>query len=223
MCVAQRYVVVEGLIGVGKTTLCRVLQDAHGAELVLEPHADNPFLEAFYKDPPRYALPVQMYFLLTRWRQLDKVRQLGLFSPWVVSDYAFEKDRLFAEKTLSPDELELYDRFAASLGAHIPTPDLVIMLTAPIPVLLDRIRQRGIAGEERITKHYLSDLAARYDAHWSAWTRCPVLHIDNTSLDYASDPSARAEVLARIDAAFHRTAAPPPDAGSWLFPPPARA
>jgi deoxyadenosine/deoxycytidine kinase len=201
----QRFVVIEGLIGVGKTTLCRLLRDRREAELVLEPHEDNPFLEPFYKEPDRYALPVQMYFLLTRWRQLDKIRQLSLFHPWVVSDYLFEKDRIFAEKTLGGTELDLYGRFASQLGKEIPTPDLVIALEAPIDVLMSRIRRRGIAGEERITRGYLEDLAARYDDLWSGWNACPVLHIDNTTLDYESDPAAQELVLARIDAALNGT------------------
>ncbi|HMV67053.1 MAG TPA: deoxynucleoside kinase [Myxococcota bacterium] len=198
----QRYLVIEGLIGVGKTTLARVLQEERGAELVLEPHENNPFLEPFYRDPQRYALPVQMYFLLTRWRQIDRIRQVSLFEPWVVSDYTFEKDRLFAEKTLSPEELALYDRFAQSLGERVPTPDLVVVLHAPIPVLLDRIRQRGVAGEDRINRAYLEDLHERYERQWARWDRCPLLYVDNVSLDYGRDPVARAEILRRIDEAI---------------------
>ena len=200
----RRYIVIEGLIGVGKTSLCRILQEAHSAELVLEPHEDNPFLEAFYRDPARYALPVQMYFLLTRWKQIDRIRQLGLFHEWVVSDYLFEKDRLFAEKTLSPDELDLYDRFAQSLGRDMPTPDLVVVLDAPTPVLLRRIRERGIAGEDRIQSKYLDDLRERYEAQWSRWTRSPILRVDNDALDYTRDPSARDEILQRVAQALER-------------------
>jgi deoxyadenosine/deoxycytidine kinase len=198
----RRFVVIEGLIGVGKTTLCRLLQERRDAELVLEPHEDNPFLEPFYLEPKRYALPVQMYFLLTRWRQLDRIRQLSLFNPWVVSDYLYEKDRIFAEKTLHGEELELYGRFASQLGKEIPTPDLVVALRAPLPVLMERINRRGIAGEDRITQAYLEDLAGRYDDLWSNWSACPVLHIDNSELQYHSDPAAKADVLARIDAAL---------------------
>lgn len=199
----RRYVVIEGLIGAGKTTLCRLLERERDAQLVLEPHEDNPFLEAFYNDPTRYALPVQMYFQLTRWRQLDKIRQLSFFHEWVVSDYCFEKDRLFAVKTLADEELELYDRFAMTLGKEIPTPDLIIALEAPIPVLLERIRNRGVAGEERINKGYLEDLKERYDDLWANWTRCPVLYIDNASLNYEADPSAQVEVMRRIDDALN--------------------
>ncbi len=198
----RRFLVIEGLIGVGKTTLCRLLESERAAQLVLEPHEDNPFLEPFYREPRRYALPVQMYFLLTRWRQLDRIRQLSLFHDWVVSDYTFDKDRLFAEKTLDGDELELYDRFADNLRRDIPTPDLVVMLESPLDVLLQRIRDRGIAGEDQIDRQYLTDLAERYDRLWSTWKRCPVLRVDNSQLNYQSDPEARIEVLARIDRAL---------------------
>src|SRR5690349_7004431 len=111
-----RYVVVEGLIGVGKTTLCHLLERYRGATLILEPAATNPFLEPFYADPERYAFPVQMFYLINRWRQQSRIRQGDLFTELVVSDYLFEKDRLFAAKTLSAEELTLYDRFAAALG-----------------------------------------------------------------------------------------------------------
>lgn len=198
----RRFIVIEGLIGVGKTTLCRLLEQKHSAELFLEPHADNPFLEPFYNDQKRYALPVQMYYLLTRFKQQDSIRQMSLFHEWIVSDYLFQKDRLFAEKTLAPDELELYDRFVGTLGPVIPTPDLVIHLSSPIDALLARIRKRGVAGEEHITRAYLEDLKARYDAMFSNWTACPVLHIDNSALEYHADPAAQKQVLALIEEAL---------------------
>lgn len=198
----RRFVVVEGVIGTGKTTLCRVLERARGAEVVLEPHEDNPFLESFYKDPERYALPVQMYFLLTRFRQQDRVRQMSLFHPWIVADYVFQKDRLFAEKTLSEEEFPVYERVAQALGAQVPKPDLIVWLDAPTKVLLERIRQRGVKGEERIERAYLDDLRRRYERLWADWTACPILSIDTGDLDYARDGSAAAEVVARIDAAL---------------------
>lgn len=197
-----RFVVIEGLIGSGKTTLARLLERERGAELVLEPHEDNPFLASFYKDPDRYALPVQLYFLLTRYRQMDRLRQPSLFHPLLVSDYLFDKDRLFAEKTLPPGEMELYDRFAGPLGKEVPVPDLVIYVAAPVSVLLKRIKRRGIAGEDRITQGYLDDLAERYDRLFARWSRCPVLRLDSVAHDYASDPAAQAAVLARIDEAL---------------------
>ncbi|MCB9665166.1 MAG: deoxynucleoside kinase [Alphaproteobacteria bacterium] len=209
----RRFVAVEGLIGVGKTTLCRLLARERGAELLLEPHADNPFLEPFYREPARYALPVQLTFLLARYHHQDRVRQLSLFQPWVVSDYVFDKDRLFAEKTLGAEDLEVYHRVASTLAVHVPTPDLVVVLDAPVPVLLQRIAQRGIAGEERIDAAYLEDLAERYRVLWDGWARSPVLHVDTTRLDLVSSPAAQQLVLEMIDASLARAGdeAAPPD------------
>jgi deoxyadenosine/deoxycytidine kinase len=203
-----RFVVVEGLIGSGKTTLARLLERERGAELVLEPHEDNPFLASFYRDPDRYALPVQLYFLLTRYRQMDRLRQPSLFHPLLVSDYLFEKDRVFAEKTLPSHELELYDRFAGPLGAESPQPDLVVWVRAPVPVLLKRIRKRGVAGEDRITAAYLEDLAERYEVLFGRWSRSPVLYLDSVAFDYQGDAAAQAEVLRQIDEALAAGGAP---------------
>lgn len=196
------YVVVEGLIGVGKTSLCRLLADAWGARLILEPSETNPFLGPFYEDPVRYAFPVQMYYLMTRWRQQDHIRQQDLFHGSIVSDYVFEKDRLFAEKTLESVELDLYHRFAGALGEQTPSPDLVVYLTAPIPVLLERIAQRQALGENRITAEYLEDLSERYERLLAGWTRSPVLRLDNRALDYVADPRARQIVVQRVEGAL---------------------
>ncbi|MGC6491868.1 MAG: deoxynucleoside kinase [Myxococcota bacterium] len=198
----HRFVVIEGLIGVGKTTLCRLLHRRRQASLILEPHEDNPFLESFYENPERYAMPVQMYYLLTRWRQQERIRQISMFEPWVVSDYLFVKDRIFAEMTLSEEELGLYDQFSAMLGRSVPTPDLVIALDAPTDVLLSRIKRRNMPGEHHITRDYLDDLRSRYHKLWSRWSDCPVLHVDNQQLDYSGSVVAQDEILRRIDVAL---------------------
>ena len=198
----RRFVVVEGLIGVGKTSLCRLLQQAWSARLVLEPAVDNPFLEPFYADPGRYALPVQLFYLMNRWRQQTTIRQEDLFSDVVVSDYLFAKDRLFAEKTLGDEEMDMYERFAGILGEQAPVPDLVVWLQAPVPTLLERIARRRAPGEEAITAEYLEDLETRYQRLFERWTACPVLRFDNTATNYVDDPDARTEALARIEAAL---------------------
>jgi len=204
----RRFVVVEGLIGVGKTSLCRVLHDAWGARLVLEPAETNPFLGPFYEDPGRYALPVQLFYLMNRWRQQSAIRQEELFAEVVVSDYLFEKDRLFAEKTLSDEELEIYERFTGVLDAVAPAPDLVVYLDAPTKVLLKRIARRGAPGETHITAAYLDDLRARYERLWKRWTRSPLLRIDNRDMDYVDDPEGRVAVLSRIEAALREATDP---------------
>jgi deoxyguanosine kinase len=200
----RRFVVVEGLIGVGKTSLCRLLEKEWGARLVLEPAATNPFLGPYYEDPARYAFPVQMFYLYQRWRQQQDIRQEDLFAEVIVSDYLFEKDRMFAEKTLKDDELLLYDEFRKALGEVAPVPDLVVYLHAPLDVLMGRIAERGAPGEEHIVPEYLEDLAERYERLWSRWNASPLLRIDNTEMDYRRDPAAAAAVLGRIESALER-------------------
>jgi deoxyguanosine kinase len=197
-----RYVVVEGLIGVGKTTMCRLLEQERGAVLFLEPAATNPFLEPFYADPGRYAFPVQMFYLYNRWRQQVRIRQGDLFSGLVVSDYLWEKDRLFATKTLGREELELYDRFAGVLAEQAPRPDLVVYLEAPLDVVMARIERRRAPGEAAIDEAYLRDLAERYDKLLSTWDKCPVLRLDNRDMNYADEPGAQSALLTTIDQAL---------------------
>jgi deoxyadenosine/deoxycytidine kinase len=215
------FVVIEGLIGVGKTSLCRALEAEHGARLVLEPAETNPFLELFYGDPARYALPVQLTYLLQRWRQQDRIRQGDLFGPFVVSDYCFAKDRLFAEKTLAPDELGVYEQVERSLGARAPTPDLLVYLEAPLRVIQERILRRNAPGERAITAAYLEDLAARYETLLARWRTSPVLRIDNAALDVIGDDAARTEIFDRIGRALAGARADreaPYDAQPSLFP-----
>lgn len=198
----RHYIAVEGLIGAGKTTLCRLLRDQWGARLILEPADHNPFLEPYYDEPERFAFPVQMFYLVTRWHQQDQVRQEDMFSGVVVADYVFKKDRMFAEKTLDDRELMLYDRFAGVLGGLAPKPDLLIYLEAPLDVLMGRIEKRGMPGEHQITRQYLDDLAARYEVLLAEWSECPLLRINNQDLDYSDDPASQKAILERIERAL---------------------
>ncbi|MEZ4322417.1 MAG: deoxynucleoside kinase [Myxococcota bacterium] len=204
----RQFIVVEGLIGVGKTSLCKLLAETWNGRLVLEPSETNPFLEPFYEDPDRFGFPVQMYYLVTRWKQQAAIRQEDLFTQSVVSDYLFEKDRLFAEKTLSSMELELYDRFAAALGEKAPTPDLLIFLDAPIETIMKRIAQRNAPGEHRIKAAYLVDLRERYKRLLADWHACPVLYLDNRDMNYLTDPGVRQVLLGKIRAALSGEAPP---------------
>ncbi len=198
----RRYIVIEGCIGVGKSTLCRLIRDRWGAHLVMEPDSINPFLELYYQDPERFAFPVQMFYLITRWRQQQGIRQLDLFQDLVVSDYIWAKDRLFAEKTLPDKELDLYDHFATALGESAPVPDLLVYLHAPMDVLMARIDKRGAPGEERIQEDYLRDLIGRYEGLLADWDICPVLRIDNQDMDYTRSPEDQERVLALIQQAL---------------------
>jgi deoxyguanosine kinase len=142
---SQRYIVVEGPIGVGKTSLARRLAETLEAELVLEQDAQNPFLERFYKNPKAGALPAQLFFLFQRAQQLGTLKQQDLFAPRRVADYLFEKDRLFASLTLDSAEMALYEQVASRLAVDPPRPDLVVYLQAPVETLLARISKRAIA------------------------------------------------------------------------------
>jgi deoxyadenosine/deoxycytidine kinase len=199
----RQFIVVEGLIGVGKTSLCKLLASEWDGRLVLEPSETNPFLEPFYEDPERFGLPVQMYYLVTRWKQQAAIRQEELFSKLVVSDYLWEKDRLFAEKTLEGIELELYEQFARALGQRAPRPDLLIFLDAPTDVILKRIAQRSAPGEHLIRAPYLIDLRERYKRLLADWDACPILKLDNADMDYLSNPTVRRDLLARIASALN--------------------
>lgn len=152
------HIVVEGPIGVGKTTLAKRLADSLQAELILERPEQNPFLERYYRDPVNAALPAQLYFLLERARTAQALRQGDMFAPRRVVDFLLDKDRLFAQLTLNDDELRLYEQIYASLTLDAPAPDLVIYLQAPVDVLLERIAKRGIAYEQAIGRAYLSRL-----------------------------------------------------------------
>ncbi|NUN13564.1 MAG: deoxynucleoside kinase [Myxococcales bacterium] len=180
----SRFIVIEGLIGVGKTSLCRLLQSQWNARLVLEPVEHNPFLAQFYDDRPRYAFPTQMFYLATRFSQQQELRQNELFHPLVVSDYLFEKDRLFAEETLTGDELALYDRFANLLGESATHPDFILFLESEISTILSRIRKRSIASEQVIEAGYLESLRERYYALWDRYNHAPIYVLDTTYIDY---------------------------------------
>lgn len=194
----SRLVVIEGLIGVGKTTLCRILQREWGARLVLEPADDNPFLARFYEDPARFALPAQMFYLATRYAQQQQLRQGDLFTPLTIADYLYEKDRLFAEMTLQGDELDLYRRFAGLLPEPPPRPDFVLFLDADTEVIRSRIAKRGIPAEQIIPAAYLNELRSRYLALWERYTAAPVYVLRTDSIDYVNDPSHRAAVLGMV-------------------------
>lgn len=194
----SRYIVIEGLIGVGKTSLCRLLEREMDARLVLEPVEDNPFLAAFYADQERFAFPTQMFYFATRYAQQMDLHQPELFKRLIVSDYLYAKDRLFAELTLSEAELQLYDRFASLLSGSITTPDFVLFLDAPTRVIQQRIQRRAIESEQRIPASYLEALRQRYYALWDRYDRSPVYVLDTTQIDYISDPAGKAWILDMI-------------------------
>ena len=185
---SHRFVVVEGPIGVGKTTLARRLAENFGAELVLEQAESNPFLERFYRDPVGAALPAQLHFLFQRTQQLAALRQEDMFAPVRVADYLLDKDRLFARVTLDEAEFALYEQVYARLVIDPPKPDLVIYLQAPVDVLQQRIARRGVQVEKLIERAYLEKLNEAYARFFHDYDAAPLLIVNAATLDpVASD------------------------------------
>lgn len=181
------FIVIEGPIGVGKTTLANKLATSFGSDLLLEGADENPFLEKFYDDPKAAALPTQLFFLLQRARQLKSMKQEDMFNPVRVADFLIEKDRLFAELTLDADELDLYEQVYASLTIDIPRPDLVVYLQAPVEVLLERIQKRGLKHERFIEAAYLQRLCDSYIQFFYQYNNAPLLIVNAADIDFASN------------------------------------
>lgn len=177
------YVVVEGPIGVGKTTLARRLAKSFGSELLLEGADENPFLERFYRNRRRGALPTQLFFLFQRARQMESFQQADMFQPVRVSDFLMEKDRLFAELTLDEHEFRLYDQVYGHVVSDVPVPDLVIYLQAPVDVLLGRIARRGINYEQKIDAKYLRQLSDAYARFFHHYEAAPLLIVNAAGID----------------------------------------
>ncbi len=181
------FIVVEGPIGVGKTTLANKLASSFGSDLLLEGANENPFLERFYDDPKAAALPTQLFFLLQRTRQLTEMKQEDMFNPVRVADFLIEKDRLFAELTLDADELELYEQVYSNLTIDTPQPDLVVYLQAPVEVLLDRIQKRGFKHERFIEAAYLQRLCDSYVRFFYQYDNAPLLIVNAADIDFANN------------------------------------
>jgi deoxyadenosine/deoxycytidine kinase len=196
--VTHKFIVVEGPIGVGKTSLARRLCDSLSAEGVFEQAAHNPFLERFYRNPRAGALPTQLYFLLERAQQLGALKQADLFAPVRVADYLLAKDRLFARVTLDDDEYALYEQLYAKLDVHTPQPDLVVYLQAPVDVLLERIARRGVEYEQYIDRGYLERLNEAYARFFHEFDAAPLLIVNAASIDPTSNQRDYEELLAAI-------------------------
>ena len=198
------FIAVEGVIGVGKTTLVRLLSKDFNAEPLLEVFEENPFLSDFYSDRARYAFQTQIFFLLSRYRQQHDVIPRALTRGALISDYTFAKDSLFAHLNLGGDELAVYEKLHSALAEKIPKPDLLVYLRASLDTLMARIAARDRPYERSMDRSYIDSLRLAYDGFVAAYSECPVLAIDSDDFNIVQDPEALGRVRERIRAALQQ-------------------
>ena len=194
-----RYIVVEGPIGCGKSTLARLLAERYGANLLLEDPTENPFLPQFYRDMKRYALATQMFFLFQRVNQLSAIKQPDMFERKTIADYMLAKDTLFAKLTLDDNEFSLYSQLYNHLRPQAPTPDLVIYLQASVDSLLGRIQRRARPMERGITEDYLMRLSETYTRYFYDYSESPLLIVNSDSFNFADSPEHLQMLCASIE------------------------
>jgi deoxyadenosine/deoxycytidine kinase len=210
----HRYVAVEGPIGVGKTSFARILSEHIGAHLILEKPDENPFLPDFYKNRAKFALQVQLFFLVSRYQQQMKLISHDLFMQKIVTDYTFDKDRIFAQVNLNEKEMYLYDKISEMLARSVPQPDLVIYLQASTENLLTRIRKRGVPFEKSIDAGYLDELTEAYNYYFFNYDKGPLLVVKTDEIDFVENEDELKDLLAQISK---------PIKGTHYYVPPGRA
>jgi deoxyguanosine kinase len=194
----NRYIVVEGVIGAGKTSLARMLTDRLSAQLVLEEVEENPFLRDFYQDRQRYAFQTQMHFLFSRYQQQRGLKQTDLFSDKMVSDYLFHKDRIFASLNLEDQEMALYERLMGWLELDVVKPDVVVYLQAHTDTLLDRINIRNRSFEKDMDRDYIERLNVAYNHYFFHYHDTPLLVVNTNNIDFVNQPDDFEDLLKRI-------------------------
>jgi deoxyguanosine kinase len=195
-----RYVVIEGPIGAGKTSLARIMSERCGAAVLLEEPDANPFLAGFYENAGRYALPTQLHFLFQRIDQVRELNQSDLFARVTISDFMLDKDPLFARLTLNDDELRLYRQIYEHLKPQAPVPDLVVYLQASAETLIERVQRRGASYEKNISDDYLVRLAEAYTRYFYQYTAAPLLIVNSENLNFVDSERDFDLLLQRIDA-----------------------
>jgi deoxyadenosine/deoxycytidine kinase len=194
----NRYIAVEGVIGVGKTSLARLLSERLQAKLVLEEVEENPFLKDFYRDRTRYAFQTQMHFLFSRYQQQRTLGQQELFTDRTVADYLFQKDRVFASLNLTDRELALYERLVGWLELDVVRPDVVVYLQASTEMLMERIAKRGRPFEKDMDREYIKRLNEAYNHFFFHWSEAPLLVVSTDAIDFVNHPDDFEDLLKRI-------------------------
>ncbi len=192
------YIAIEGVIGAGKTSLARMLSERLSARFVLEKFEENPFLPRFYEDPERYAFQTQIFFLLSRYRQQQELYQADLFHSHIVSDYIFEKDKIFAYLTLRDDELKLYESLLTAIERTIPPPDLVIYLQSSVDRLMVNIRKRGREMEKNMSEEYIKELNEAYNYFFFRYKSTPLLIVKAMDIDFVNNPDHFDDLMTQI-------------------------
>jgi deoxyguanosine kinase len=192
------HIAIEGVIGAGKTTLANMLSERLGARLVLERFEENPFLPKFYEDPEHYAFQTQIFFLLSRYKQQQDLFQADLFHDFLISDYIFEKDKIFAYLTLADEELKLYETLLTAIERNVPTPDLVVYLQCSTERLMTNIRQRGRKMEENMSEEYIKDLNEAYNYFFFRYKATPLLIVKATDIDFVNNKDEFEDLLEQI-------------------------
>lgn len=193
-----RHIAIEGVIGAGKTSLARMLSERLGARLVLERFEENPFLPKFYEDPEHYAFQTQIFFLLSRYKQQQELFQADLFHNFVITDYIFEKDKIFAYLTLQDEELKLYETLLNAIEKNVPTPDLVVYLQSSVDRLMANIRKRGRKMEENMSEEYIRDLNEAYNYFFFRYKATPLLIVKATEIDFVNNELDFQDLLEQI-------------------------
>jgi deoxyadenosine/deoxycytidine kinase len=193
-----RHIAIEGVIGAGKTTLAQMVSEKLGARLVLERFEENPFLPKFYEDPEHYAFQTQIFFLLSRYKQQQELFQADLFHNFLISDYIFEKDKIFAYLTLADEELKLYETLLAAIERTIPTPDLVVYLQCSTERLMSNILQRGRKMEEKMSEEYIKDLNEAYNYFFFRYKAIPLLIVKATEIDFVNNKDDFEDLIGQI-------------------------
>ena len=194
----NRYLVIEGVIGAGKTSLARMLSERLAAQLVLEEVEENPFLKDFYRERARFAFQTQMHFLFSRYQQQRDLKQTDLFSEKLVADYLFQKDRIFASLNLADRELALYERLVGWLELDVVKPDIVVYLQANPDVLMERISKRNRPFERDMEKDYIARLNDAYNHYFFHYTDTPLLVVNTNTIDFVNQPDDYEDLVKRI-------------------------